>query len=123
MTIRPVGPAFTICQVGDAAQIDLTVPFTFAARTDEELSLVCPTECVPDGVISREDGWRAFRIEGVLDFSLTGILAGIASILAERKIPIFAVSTFNTDYVLVREENFSRAINALREHEYIIQKE
>lgn len=62
----------------------------------------------------REDGWRAFRAAGPLDFSLTGILAGIASVLAAAGIPIFAVSTYDTDYVLVKTERYEAALDALR---------
>lgn len=61
----------------------------------------------------REDGWKGFRIQGVLDFSLTGILSELSGILAEHKIGIFAVSTFNTDYILVKEEHFDRALHVL----------
>ena len=82
-------------------------------KTDEEKSLVCLTEDVPSNVIEREDGWRAFRIEGVLDFSLIGILAKIATLLAEEEIGIFVVSTFNTDYVLVKEEQEQKALETL----------
>ena len=63
--------------------------------------------------MKREDGWRAMRIEGVLDFSLVGVLARLADTLALQKIPIFAVSTYNTDYVLVKQENLSAAIRVL----------
>ena len=71
-------------------------------------------------VLYSEDGWKAFRIEGVLDFSLTGILAKIANLLAERKIAIFAVSTFNTDYILVKEEYEMKALSRLAEAGYKI---
>ncbi len=67
---------------------------------------------------AREDGWRAFRIEGVLDFSLTGILSAISGILAENGIGIFAVSTYNTDYILVKAENLVKALDVLREAGY-----
>ena len=120
MTIRAIPGEFTVCQVCDVKQIDLTRPFTFAARTDEELSLVCLSDNVPVGVCGREDGWRAFRIEGVLDFSLVGILARIAGLLAAEGIPIFAISTFNTDYVLVKAEAFDRALQALEHQGYEI---
>lgn len=66
------------------------------------------------------DGWRAFRLKGVLDFSLTGILAKIADLLAHREISIFAVSTYNTDYVLIKKEQFGRALSVLKEDGYSI---
>ena len=68
--------------------------------------------------IAREDGWRAFRIEGVLDFGLVGILAGIASLMAENGIAIFAVSTFNTDYVFLKEEHLQTALQILVKNGY-----
>ncbi len=114
-TLKIIRQSFSICQVADYSQVDLTSPWTFIATTDEERSLVCPTKQVPATTLSRDDGWRAFRIEGVLDFSLIGILARISTLLADHKIGIFAISTYNTDYVLTKAENFDRAIQVLRE--------
>lgn len=70
---------------------------------------------MPERTRAREDGWRAFRVAGTLDFSLTGILAGITAVLAERKIGVFAVSSFDTDYLLVRTGDLERALAAFRE--------
>ncbi len=109
---------FTICKARSLEDIDLDADFYFLARTDEELSLVCRTEDVPAATTERSDGWRGFRIEGVLDFSLVGILSRLSNILAAHRIGIFAVSTFNTDYILVKEENFLRALAALEEAGY-----
>ena len=118
MKLKKLPYKLTVCKVGDVSAIDLSVDICFVSRTDEEISLVCRTEDTPTVTIERDDGWRGFRIEGVLDFSLIGILAKLSGILAENKIGIFAVSTFNTDYILVKEENFDRAINALIEAGY-----
>ena len=104
----------TVCRLPSAGGIDLPAGFCFAAVTDEEVSLVCRTEDTPAGTEAREDGWRAFRVRGVLDFSLTGILSRISGVLAAEKIGIFAVSTYNTDYILVKAENFGRAEEALK---------
>ena len=123
MTIQPLKGGFTVCQIKDGFGADWSQPFTFASRTDEEFSLVCPSEAAPENAIRREDGWRAFRVQGSLDFSLTGILAGIAAALAEEGIAIFAVSTYNTDYVLVKEKEFSRALRALAGKGYVIDGE
>ena len=92
----------------------------FFARTDEEISLVCETVYVPENTTAREDGWRAMRVVGELDFSLVGILAGISEILAENRIGLFAVSTYNTDYILTKTENFERALDVLRNAGYAI---
>ena len=104
---------FTICRVADLSAINLSAGFFFVGRTDEELSLVCRTEDTPPDTLGRDDGWRGFRIAGVLDFSLTGVLSGLSAILAENGIGIFAVSTFNTDYILVKAGNFDRAADVL----------
>ena len=118
MEIKALAELFSVCKVADAAQIDLNKNFCFAAKTDEELSLVCPTKDVPEVTSERDDGWRAFRIQGTLDFSLIGILAKISTILADHRIGIFAISTFNTDYILVKQENFVKALQSLAEHGY-----
>lgn len=110
----------SVCKVSDTSAIDLNEDFYFVGRTDEEISLVCKTSSVPGVTTAREDGWKGFRIEGVLDFSLIGILSKISSVLAENKIGIFAVSTYNTDYILVKEENFGRALKALEDAGYEI---
>ncbi|MFR1354504.1 MAG: ACT domain-containing protein, partial [[Clostridium] symbiosum] len=74
----------------------------------------------PLSTADREDGWRGIRIQGVLDFSLVGILSKLSGILAENQIGIFAVSTFNTDYILVKAEDFERAIRVLATAGYAI---
>ena len=113
MKLKKLPYTLTVCKLETVEQIDLNAGFYFIGRTDEEISLVCRTECTPARTLEPEDGWRGFRIEGTLDFSLIGILSPIAAILAENKIGIFAVSTYNTDYVLVKEENFDKAMTAL----------
>ena len=110
----------TVCKLEDVSAVDLSREFFFLGKTDEEISLVCKTEDAPSNTIERDDGWRGFRIEGVLDFSLIGILSKISSILAENKIGIFAVSTYNTDYILVKKENFDIAMTVLAEAGYEI---
>ena len=118
MVLKKLPYNFSVCKVSDASGIDLKGEFVFVGKTDEELSLVCRTEVVPGNTTERDDGWKAFRIEGVLDFALIGILSKISGILAENKIGIFAVSTYNTDYILVKEENFERAMEALKKAGY-----
>ena len=113
MVLKRIEYKLSICKVADLSDIDLSAGFYFIGKTDEELSLVCRTEDVPDQATARDDGWKGFRVQGVLDFSLIGILSRLSGILARHKIGIFAVSTFNTDYILVKKENFSRAMDAL----------
>ncbi len=111
----------TVCKVADIADIDLSREFYFIGRTDEEISLVCRTEDTPVNTTEREDGWRSFRICGVLDFSLIGILSRISGILADNGIGIFAVSTYNTDYILVKDENYDKAVRVLSEAGYKVE--
>ena len=120
MELKVIDKEFSVCKVSDYSEIDIGLPYIFTGSTDEERSLVCPTDLVPDNTIERNDGWRPFRIEGVLDFSLIGILSKISMCLAENGIGIFAISTFNTDYVLTKENDFSKAIEVLELAGYTI---
>jgi len=120
MQLKVIDTEFSVCKVQDYSGIDLDGQFIFTGSTDEEKSLVCPTGLVPDNVVERNDGWRAFRIEGMLDFSLIGILADISKCLAESGIGIFAVSTYNTDYVFTKSENLERAIQVLLNNGYTV---
>ena len=113
MKLKTLDQELSVCKVVSISDIDLNGKFFFIGKTDEEISLVCLTSDVPDNTTDRVDGWRTFRIEGVLDFSLIGILAKIASVLADNGISIFAVSTYNTDYVMVKKENFQKALEVL----------
>ena len=115
MKLRILPYELTVCKVSDPTALELDKSFYFIARTDEELSLVCPTEDAPAETAAREDGWRGFRIEGVLDFSLIGILSELSGLLAGRGIGIFAVSTYDTDYILVKREDLAPAVRALEE--------
>ena len=80
----------------------------------------CETNDVPENTIEREDGWRGFRIQGILDFSLIGILSKLSGILADNKIGIFAVSTFNTDYILVKDVDFEKSLAVLLNAGYTV---
>lgn len=120
MEIKKIGPLFSVCKLADLSAANLDGDYFFIGKTDEELSLVCPTAEVPAGAIRRDDGWKAFRIQGVLDFSLVGILSKIAGLLAGSGISIFAVSTFNTDYILVKAENYDKALGLLEKAGYRI---
>lgn len=120
MEIKKIHHDFTVCQVEDFSFVNLNSEYTFIGKTDEENSLVCMTNEVPENTIQRDDGWQAFRIQGVLDFSLIGILAKIAAILADNEISIFAVSTYNTDYVLIKKEKYQKALEVLQASGYKI---
>ena len=120
MELKKLNMDFTVCKVPDYAQVDIEEIFCFTGKTDEECSLVCRTENVPPLTFAREDGWMAFRIQGVLDFSLIGILARISAILAENHIGIFVVSTYNTDYVFVKKDQYETAISVLSDAGYTV---
>ena len=113
MKLKKIPHNLTICKLSNISEIDLNKEFYFIGRTDEEISLVCKTEDTPVNTIQRDDGWRGFRIEGILDLSLVGILSKLSGILAENNIGIFAVSTYNTDYILVKEEQYDDAMHIL----------
>ena len=120
MELKTIEYKLSVCKVTDISDIDLDSDFYFIGKTDEELSLVCKTEDTPIETLEREDGWRGFCIQGILDFSLIGILSRLSGILAEHNIGIFAVSTYNTDYILLKEENFDRALEVLASEGYTV---
>lgn len=94
----------------------------FLSSTDEELSLVCESlnrELIKDSVQKSELNWRSIKVEGPLDFEMTGVIAGLSQELAKAEIPIFVVSTFDTDYVLVKERNLAQALVVLKKVGYV----
>lgn len=111
---------FTICKVKDIDCIDFNDEFCFFSKTDEEISLVCRDNKVPHNIIDREDNWKGLRIDTSLDFSFIGIIFKISKILAENKIGIFVVSTYNTDYIFVKSENLDKTLTVLKDNGYIV---
>jgi hypothetical protein len=104
-----------ICRLDPSAPVPpwaQTGAFRSFTRTPAELSIVCHDDAPPPGVAANH-GWRAIGVAGTLDFALTGILASLASPLAAAGISIFAVSTHDTDYLLVKSESLARAVDAL----------
>jgi hypothetical protein len=115
LTLTLLEGRFTLHRLEPDAVLPETVlraSFFAITRTDDELSIVLP-ESVEIGSNRSEPGWACFKVEGPLEFNLTGILAGIASVLADAKIPIFALSTFDTDYILVKRKQVGAAKEAL----------
>lgn len=123
MRIRLIDTELSVCKVAGYDPSILDKPYCFIGSTPDERSLVCRTEDVPADTLARDDGWIAFMIEGILDFSLIGILSSIAGVLASAGIGIFAISTYNTDYILVKEENRQKAIAALGDAGYEVIQE
>ncbi len=115
LKFRRLETTFAVCRLPPDAPIPLctTTEFTSITRTAEELSIVCPVDQAPQSA-KCESPWTCFELEGPFAFSLTGVLAAFLNPLAERGIPIFAVSTFDTDYILVKEEHAATALEALQ---------
>ena len=112
--------AFTIHKFSPDASIPeeiLKSNFYSVSKTESELSLVC-SEIIEVQSLESSKGWKCLKIKGPLDFNLTGILAGISDILAQANISIFAISTFDTDFVLVRSQDLPSARNKLKKAGY-----
>ena len=112
----------TVCKVPNAEHVNFTREFLFFAKTPDELSVVCEKEFTPQNASHVEDGWRGLMVVGVLDFGLVGILAKIAAVLAGAGVSIFAVSTYNTDYILMKKDRFDEGVAALVAAGYILHK-
>lgn len=114
--LKIIEESFAVCRLEVTEKIplwSLESGFFSISRTDDELSIVCEQKVVPEGV-KCEKNFRMLKVLGPLDFSLTGILARISAVLAASKISIFAISTFDTDYILVKMESLNMAVDALR---------
>jgi hypothetical protein len=113
---------FGVCRLDENEAIPKwAVDSTFFSitKTMDELSVVCEQKRVPENIRCERD-WFALKVEGPLDFSLVGILARISSILSKEEISIFAISTYDTDYILVKEKDVEKAINVLIKDGYEI---
>ncbi len=117
LTLTLLPDPFAVCRLDREALIPdwaQTSGFYSITRTHDELSIVCFQRCVPAGV-QHEAGWRCLKVEGPLDFALIGILASLATPLARAGVSLFAVSTYDTDYLLVKDNDLEQAAAALRE--------
>jgi hypothetical protein len=117
VTLSILPDTFAICRLDPRVSIPSWVTassFFSITRTDDELSLVCSQAALPNGIQCERD-WRGLKIAGPLDFVLTGVIASLATPLANANIPIFAISTFDTDYLLVKETELGKTINVLRQ--------
>jgi ribosomal protein S18 acetylase RimI-like enzyme len=123
--LRALAERLAVCRLDPASEVPAWATragFFSVTRTPDELSVVCHETSVPPGVRS-EVGWRALCVEGPLDFSMVGVLASLTAPLAEAEISIFAISTHDTDYVLVKEESLEAAVAALREFGHGVQED
>jgi enamine deaminase RidA (YjgF/YER057c/UK114 family) len=117
MNLTVLPERLAVCRLPASARVpswalELHEAFTSITRTPDELSIVCPEEAVPPE-IQVEPGWRALKVPGPIPFETTGVLAGLAAPLAAAGVSIFALSTYDTDYVLVRDTDLERALAAL----------
>jgi hypothetical protein len=107
--------SLAICRLAEDAPVPkwaLAGPFYAVCRSDEELSIVCPDAHLP-AEIRADPGWRAFKVQGPLPLTEIGVIASLTTSLAEAKISVFVISTFDTDYLLIKEAELSRAIRVL----------
>ncbi len=124
LTLLVVDDSFAICRLGSGSPIPSWAtagPLWSITRTADELSAVCRQDAVPEGVVC-ERGWRCLRVAGAVPFSVVGVLASLTAPLAEAGVSVFAVSTFDTDYLLVKEDVWERAIDVLVRHGHAVQK-
>lgn len=113
---------FDVHKLSSVMQLEDLQGNWFLSSTDEELSLVCESlnrELIKDSIQKSELNWRSIKVEGPLDFSMTGVIAGLSNELAKADIPIFVVSTFDTDYLLVKERNLAEALVVLKKAGYV----
>jgi len=113
VTLRLMDMDLSVCKLSDARFADTGGGFFTLSVTGREVSFVCETSRAPAAALQSEKGFRAFEVMGQLDFSLTGIIAGITSALSKARVGVFVVSTFDTDYILVRDKKLEAAIDAL----------
>ena len=120
LTLKLLKESYGVCRLNPNEAIPnwgLKGNFHSITYTEDELSIVCEAQYVPTD-IQCEKEWRIFKIQGPLDFALIGILAQIGQLMAEHQISIFALSTFDTDYILVKQDKVAQAVAALKQSDY-----
>ena len=127
LNLKPLPQDLAICRLDPDRPVPenlMQAPFYSITRTAQELSVVCPESAVPQNARA-ERGWKALKVEGPLDFATTGVLASLTGPLAEAHVSVFALSTYETDYLLIRSTDVTAAISALRAaaHSITVSKE
>ena len=118
LAIKLLNGIFGVCKLDNEEKFPewaVNSHFYTVTKTADELSVVCLQEDIPDSVQCERD-WRLLKVMGVLDFSLIGIIHSISEVLAEHKISIFVISTYDTDYILVKDKDIDKALKALAEN-------
>ena len=122
LTLSLVGDTFAIARLSpgdDFPDWAFTGAFSSVTRTEDEVSIVCPEDRLPAGVM-HEGGWRCLGVVGDLDFSLAGVISSLAAPLAGAGVPIFLTSTYDSDYLLVKADRLERAVGALSEAGHVV---
>jgi hypothetical protein len=120
MVLHKLETDFTVCKIQNISEVDFKRDFIFLSKTDDEISLVCESDYVPSNAIISEPNWKALKISGILDFGLVGVISKISGLLAAADIPVFIISTFNTDYILLKSINFDNGVQVLADNGYSI---
>lgn len=113
MDLLMIDEKFAICQLENFDEVDFNKQYIFTARTKEEYSLICPEQMVPHKYLQLEKGWRCFRIAEDAAFSKYGMIAFLADIVAKQQTGILVVATYDTDYILIKEEKMDQVQKAL----------
>lgn len=120
LTLKLLKEKFGVCRLDKNSLIpewSQNSEFFSITKTADELSIVCNEDNIPDDIRCEKD-WRILKVEGPLDFSLVGILSKISTILAQKRISIFAISTYDTDYIHIKDKDINNAIELLRKEHY-----
>ena len=120
MELQVLGCEFSICKVTCTEDIDFSREYVFIAKTPDEISCVYESANLPASTTAAEPGWRAIRVTGILDFDMVGVLAKITGILAAAGISIFAVSTYDTDYIFIKAGKLDAGLKALINNGYTL---
>lgn len=120
LTMKLLKEKYGVCRLYKDETIPLWAQnsnFFSITKTNDELSIVCAENDIPSDIKCEKD-WRILKVEGPLDFSLIGILSSISTILAQKGISIFAISTYDTDYILVKNKDIDNAVKSIVEERY-----
>ncbi|TGY43714.1 ACT domain-containing protein [Clostridium sartagoforme] len=122
LTLKLLKDKYSVCRLDKNNEIPKWIfdeEIFSITKTEDELSIVCLQDKISNDIICEKD-WKILKIEGPLDFSLVGILSKISTLMANNKISIFAISTYDTDYILIKEESVDKAIKVLESNSYSI---
>lgn len=122
MKLKVLDMDFAVCKIKDISQVDFSREFVFVSKTDDEISLVCEPDFAPENTLACEFDWKALKIEGILDFSLIGVISRISSILAESGVSVFVISTYNTDYILIKAKDLIKTVKSLHKNGFCVEQ-